>query len=963
VAAIPRAAVRTTPVMRSMRSRRASRRFGPMEGLMRSPIQHSLVASVIRSLLAALVCVQGALGQSLEPFLHPYAGVVPVRGERPLLVILLDAAGEPSTRDAEAIRASIFGGGVDAGSGSRTALGANGLAAAVLPGGLLGRDVLDVGIAADDHVYAWYRDGTVSAGRSSDLTVYRPPLPFVAADGRDPTSIVGIAIAGDDHVYAWYGDGTVSAGTSRDLAAYRPAQPYALPAGKTPHDVLAIAISKRGDRVHAWYADGTASQGTSRDLAAHAAPVPFAVPAGRAFEDLLGVDFAASSDLAFAWFGDRGSVAAYFDEVSYGAFGFREAFVTPWLVARDDPATAVDESHRDWVHGGGIDVEYPKGAWVVRQVEAATAFRFRDYDVAPRDGRVTPEELAILWVYRGTSGRVRATVPATVPAEGLPGGVMIEHLARVGDAEPWPTIAHELAHRYLGLADLYVPRDLSHPGVGPYSLMCAGNRSVHLDPWSRMKLGWLTPTVVVADGWTTLGDTGRWPAGSALVLHDPSRSTNEYFIVENRWPGASLDRDATPAGLAVWHVWEGGDPGPQDDWGRRSLRLVWAAGPPVALVADDCPTAPTPLFDGAVPEVAYALTGWSTPAALTWRDGTPADFGLWFAGPSGPLVSVWVDVPPADAIATTLDAVAAGTTRDLDAYREPAGYTLPPGLWARDLIDAGIAADDRVYAWFRDGTVASGTSRDLAAHRTPEAFTVAAGRTVADLVAVAIASDDHVYAWYRDGTVSAGTSRDLGAYRAAQAFVLPDVRRPDAVLAIAIAKSNDHVYAWYRDGAVSSGTSRDLGVYRAAQRFEPPLGHAVDELLAVGIAGDDHVYAWFGATGHLAAGERRAIVGLRTAGVVAPGATTLLDVAVLGADGRPIAGATVVLRAEAGTFTASGTATVAVTTTTSGRAQIQWTAPASHTDAVVRFEAEASSAGVVPGRALGTVQVQADRVR
>lgn len=666
------------------------------------------------------------------------------------------------------------------------------------------------------------------------------------------------------------------------------------------------------------------------------------------------------------FFGGGDNVANYFTEVSNGAFTYREAFVTPWLIAQDDPDTPTDESSADWTHIGGEPHEQIKGNWVIRQVERMTPFRFRDYD-ANGNGSVTPDELAIVWVYRGTSGREREVWPGIVPAEGLPGGVVVPRLARGGDQSDWPLFAHELAHLNLGLKDLYVDRAATYEGVGRLSLMCDGGAPTHLDPWAKMKLGWLVPRVITSDGWVALTDSETNLGGSAVILYDPSHGTQEYFLVENRWSGASMEQGLGLDGLAVWHITEFGNPSAEEDWGRRTIRLVWAGGPPTALVADQCPHRADALFDARDPARAYALTPWSTPASLHWRDGSEASLSLWFIPEAAPLVHVYADFAPIGTIATSLDVVTAGSTSDLGAYRSAAGYALAQGRASRDVVGFGIASDDHAYVWYADGTVSSGTSRDLTAYRPAQPYVLAPGKSPADVLDMAIASDDHVYVWYADGTVSAGSSRDLASYRPAAPFALPPGYEPSDVLAIGIAKSDDHVYVWYADGMVSAGSSRDLDQYRMPYRFTTPVGTAPIDLVGIGIAAsDDHVYAWFGTPGQLVAGERRSIVGAYTEGVVLAGGRTEVHAVVLADNGRPMPGASVMITADRGTFLATGGTSITGVTRANGRFDATWQAPpkdGATVDVDATFTVQATAQGVVPGRATTSILVQAEPVR
>jgi hypothetical protein len=154
-----------------------------------------------------------------------------------------------------------------------------------LPPGKSPGDIMGMGIAGDDHVYAWYRDGTVSSGTSTDLDRFRPPARYSLAPGRSPADVVAIDIAcSDDHVYVWYSDGTVSSGTSTDLDRFRPRSRYSLPASQTPRDLVEMGIA-RNDHVHAWYTDRRIGSGTSTQLDRHKIK-----PEQVAFDDSLFVE-------------------------------------------------------------------------------------------------------------------------------------------------------------------------------------------------------------------------------------------------------------------------------------------------------------------------------------------------------------------------------------------------------------------------------------------------------------------------------------------------------------------------------------------------------------------------------------------------------------------------------------------------------------------------------------------------
>jgi hypothetical protein len=81
-------------------------------------------------------------------------------------------------------------------------------------------------------------------------------------------------------------------------------------------------------------------------------------------------------------------------------------------------------------------------------------------------------------------------------------------------------------------------RSEGHPGrPGQFSISDAvltGNdhRPVHVDPYHKLKWGWLNPQMA-SSGTYTLRPVAT--TGDALILANPHVGTREFFIVENRW--------------------------------------------------------------------------------------------------------------------------------------------------------------------------------------------------------------------------------------------------------------------------------------------------------------------------------------------------------------------------------------------------------------------------------------------
>jgi hypothetical protein len=128
-------------------------------------------------------------------------------------------------------------------------------------------------------------------------------------------------------------------------------------------------------------------------------------------------------------------------------------------------------------------------------------------------------------------------------------------------------ICHEYGHQ-LGLPDLYVTP--SQSAVGKWSLIDAGlylgatpgANPGHLDPWSKLYLGFLQPETLgnVALTSRNLPQVAKNRTGAfRLPISNSSvGSGNEYFLVEYRrkggFGGAVYDADLPGQGLLVWYI-------------------------------------------------------------------------------------------------------------------------------------------------------------------------------------------------------------------------------------------------------------------------------------------------------------------------------------------------------------------------------------------------------------------------
>lgn len=196
------------------------------------------------------------------------------------------------------------------------------------------------------------------------------------------------------------------------------------------------------------------------------------------------------------------------------------------------------------------------------------------------------------------------------------------------------TLCHELGHD-LGLMDLY---DLSYTdinaGGGELSLTSGGSHGrradgeegscpTHLDPYSKIRLGFYEATEMTENGSVVLYAAGDDPS-RYNILKIPSGEEGVYFLVENRQLAGFDEGLFNPygwlihplrGGLAVWRIDEGviekywHENRVNSNLGEHGVVLLWTREDPYATYHDE--NMRTPFYwDGMQPlylEIASAL--------------------------------------------------------------------------------------------------------------------------------------------------------------------------------------------------------------------------------------------------------------------------------------------------------------------------------------------------------------------
>jgi M6 family metalloprotease-like protein len=198
-----------------------------------------------------------------------------------------------------------------------------------------------------------------------------------------------------------------------------------------------------------------------------------------------------------------------------------------------------------------------------------SAFNFKQFDTNS-DGVVTANsELSLLAVLatpqRASGGAVR-WFGSTSVGSGSNQVTLTGSAAGIDKDANLTTLVHELSH-LLGTWDLYgaaclsggmtlmsctieVEDNLGVPGIE--------SKSYHLDPWHKMRLGWLAPSMVDI-GPSAIGSNSFDLNVGPVIVYDSSRGTDEFYIFEKRPFTTPYDGDATGAvipipGVAVWYI-------------------------------------------------------------------------------------------------------------------------------------------------------------------------------------------------------------------------------------------------------------------------------------------------------------------------------------------------------------------------------------------------------------------------
>jgi immune inhibitor A len=266
--------------------------------------------------------------------------------------------------------------------------------------------------------------------------------------------------------------------------------------------------------------------------------------------------------------GARGSVRDYFSEVSYNQLTVNST-VVGWI---NLPQTNAYYAGDDDMNGEGDgsfglnELKYPFNAQRLVEDALDAADPLVDFSQFDQDGDGWIDAVSIC--HQGPGAEMTYNINyvwshyGSISSPRTYDGVQVYHyqlgpelydngggLVHIG------VICHELSH-FLGLPDLY-DYDFDSYGIGMWGLMGYGNwndlgRSpAHLCAWSKVQLGWLTPTIM---NYSRPDLDLPGVEGTPLVYKIwEGMPPQQYFLVENR-QFIGFDEALPGSGLLIWHI-------------------------------------------------------------------------------------------------------------------------------------------------------------------------------------------------------------------------------------------------------------------------------------------------------------------------------------------------------------------------------------------------------------------------
>jgi M6 family metalloprotease-like protein len=305
-------------------------------------------------------------------------------------------------------------------------------------------------------------------------------------------------------------------------------------------------------------AEGVAPAGSVKNLVVL---IRFSDHVGRTLPSAADIDVLFNATGGHPTLAPTGSVKDVYYENSYGQMTLN-SFVNPGI--------------NDWITVSNTEAYYANGnsgdstLWQALREALDTldnVVDFKDYDL-DNDGRI--DSIAFIhsgygaeWGGSSSPNRIWSHRWAIQPQWNSNDGVSVfdyhispgvwgtsgSAIGRIG------VIAHETGH-FFGLPDLYDTDD-GGSGIGSWGMMANswgfdGQQLCppHFSPWSKINLGWYSPTVISQPGQYTINQAEFNPE---VFRINTGFTSGEYLLIENR-QAAGIECAVPQGGVAIWHI-------------------------------------------------------------------------------------------------------------------------------------------------------------------------------------------------------------------------------------------------------------------------------------------------------------------------------------------------------------------------------------------------------------------------
>ena len=269
------------------------------------------------------------------------------------------------------------------------------------------------------------------------------------------------------------------------------------------------------------------------------------------------------------------TLANFYTDNSFGAVSVGPAATTQSASPAGIVKVTLSTAHPN--PGGNISIASEQ-VWLNSALTAADPYVDQTALDANGDGTISPDEACFFFIVAGYESSGSGKGPG-IWAHSVWGGSLhlgtkaISTWALNGELndnivrQPIGTTIHEFGHEAFALPDLYDPTGTT-AGVGMFSTMGSGSwgRTLTemypgttpsgLDAWSREYLGWSAPRVPGGSGLVSF-PAALSQSNAPVRMVDPTLSTTEYFLVENRVP-VGWDEGLAPWLTAYGLPWTGG---------------------------------------------------------------------------------------------------------------------------------------------------------------------------------------------------------------------------------------------------------------------------------------------------------------------------------------------------------------------------------------------------------------------